>query len=443
MAYVATSGGTVVVIDLLTGAVTATVNTGSGGRSVTIKPDGTILLVLCDDGTLKVIDITPGSPKQYQVTASVNTGSGGRSVTIKPDGALAYVTSADGNSVLVYSITASSITSASSISPGPSVVLTLIATIPVGQGPAGIAVDPRIVLAMLGHWVTGYLQPAAPFLASDIVLRSIRLNGVVPVDTSQGGVLGDHDQDSVPDLTVKFDRKAVALAVPDGDHVPVTVTGTVGHRNFVGTDTIRVVRFEVTAPTAGSLVSPHQPYTIRWQAPRLMRFLWVAVLHSFDRCATWKLDATHLSNSGSYVWSVPDTLCDSVYVAVVLVQHDDSDGSEVYGVLGVSDPFRIAGVLEVESLPAALAFEPIRPNPALGEAHMRIGLPRAADVQLEVFDLQGRKVRTLTSGLQTAGWHDVSWNGQMERGARSGAGLYFVRFRTEGREFRQRLVWLR
>jgi flagellar hook assembly protein FlgD len=74
---------------------------------------------------------------------------------------------------------------------------------------------------------------------------------------------------------------------------------------------------------------------------------------------------------------------------------------------------------------------------------MRFGLPRAAEVRLEVFDLQGRRVRTLAAGPRTAGWHDVNWNGQMEGGARSGAGLYFVRFRTEGREFRQRLIWLR
>jgi YVTN family beta-propeller protein len=479
-AFVATAGGTVVGIDLLTGAVTSTVNTGSGGRSVTVKPDGTILLVLCDDGTLKVIDISPGSPTQYQVTASVNTGSGGRSVTVKPDGALAYVTSEDGNTVLVYAITAVSITSASSISPGPSVVLTLIATIPVGQGPAGIAVDPShgafalvcnaasgtvsiiglptslppvaldfdlspntLNLKSMGNWVTGHLEPRPPRTAAEIVLGSILLNGIVPADTSGPHAIGDEDGDGVPDLMVKFSRRAVSLTVPDGDRVPVTVTGTVGPRLFTGTDTIRVKRARITAPVAHEVVPPGHPYSIRWEVPKDVRTEWVAVLHTFDRGETWALDATHLPNTGSFVWNVPLAVGDSVRVAVVLVESADSTGFQVTGVLGQSEPFEVFGTTDVEPAPAALSFEPIRPNPALGEARMRFGLPRAAEVKLEVFDLQGRRVRTLATGLQAAGWHDVSWKGQMEGGARSGAGLYFVRFRAEGREFRERLVWLR
>ncbi|HVP13887.1 MAG TPA: beta-propeller fold lactonase family protein, partial [Terriglobales bacterium] len=481
-AFVATSGGTLVVIDLATDAVVGTVNLGSGGQSVSIRPDGTVLFVLCQDGTIKIINIAPQDPNQYKVVGTVNVGSGGQSVSIRPDGALLYVTNSDGSSVLTFSITASNVPGAVTISPGPSVVLTLVAAIPVGKNPAGIAVDPSrgafvlvcnagdgtvsvigvpeslppvtvefdldpdwIVLAMLGHWETGYIEPPAPFQAADISLNSIRLNGVVRADSSQGAVVGDHDRDGIPDVRVKFDRKAVALAVPDGDHVPVTVTGSMGNRLFTGTDTIRVVRFDVTAPTAGAVLNGGQPFPVRWDSPCLMKFLWVAVLHSYDWGATWTLDATHLRNTGSYAWAVPDTTADSVLVAIVLVERDDSDGSEVIGVLAVSDPFSIADTpaTSVEPLPAVLSFAPIRPNPASGRTRLRFGLPRATDVRLELFDVLGRRISMLASGRQEAGWHDVTWTGRLENGSRIGAGLYFVRLRAEGREFKQRLIWLR
>jgi hypothetical protein len=298
-------------------------------------------------------------------------------------------------------------------------------------------------LKSMGNWVTGHLEPKPPRTASEIVLGSIRLNGIVPADTSGPHTIGDEDSDGISDLMVKFSRQAVSLTVPDGDHVPVTVTGTVGPRLFTGADTIRVKRAKITAPVAHEVVPPGHPYTIRWEVPKDVKTQWVAVLHTFDRGETWVLDATHLPNTGSFGWDVPLALADSARVAVVLVESADSTGFEVTGVLGQSDPFEVFGATAVEAAPALLAFEPIRPNPALGEARMRFGLPRAAEVQLEVFDLQGRKVRTLAAGLQTAGWHDVSWNGNMEGGARSSAGLYFVRFRTEGREFKQRLIWLR
>jgi YVTN family beta-propeller protein len=479
-AFVATSGGTVAVIDLLTGAVTATANVGSAGQSVAVTPDGAILLVLCQDGTIKIIDISPGSPTQYQVTATANVGSGGQSVIVAPDGALAYVTSADGNTVLVFSITASGITGAASISPGPAVTLTLVASIPVGQGPAGIAIDPArgafalvcnagtgtvsvigapaslppvavgfdfdpntLNLHSMGRWVTGHIEPRPPRTASEIVLRSIRLNGLVPADTCGPHSVGDEDHDGLPDLMVKFDRQAVSLSVPDGDRVPVTVTGEVGPRLFAGTDTIRVRRAKVRAPVAHEVVPPGRPYTVRWEVPRDVRTKWVAVLHTFDRGVTWVLDATHLANTGSCVWSVPAVVADSARVAVVLVESECAEPDEVIGVLGQSDPFEVYGATDVEPAPAALAFEPIRPNPALREASLRFGLPHAAVVQLEVFDLQGRKVRTLASGPHAAGWHDVTWDGRSDGNEHGNPGLYFVRFRAEGRELRQRLVWLR
>ena len=111
--------------------------------------------------------------------------------------------------------------------------------------------------------------------------------------------------------------------------------------------------------------------------------------------------------------------------------------------MGVSDPFRVWGTTNVQQpMPAQLTFSRLWPNPARGQVLLRFGLPRATDVRLEIFDVQGRRVRTLAAGRQEAGWHDLGWNGRGETGVQLSAGLYFVRLRAEGREFRQRLVWL-
>jgi hypothetical protein len=381
--------------------------------------------------------------------------------------------------VQVYSITPSNVPGAVSISPGAPVVLTLVATIPVGQGPAGIAIDPShgafalvcnagsgtvsiigfptslppvaaefdfdpntLNLKSMGRWVTGYLEPEPPRTASEIVLSTVRLNGIVPADSSGPATVGDHDGDGVPDLMVKFDRTAVSLTVAEGDRVPVTVTGTVGPRLFTGTDSIKVKRAKVTSPVAREVVPPCHPYTVRWEVPKDFHGAWIAVLHTFDRGETWELDATGIANTGSYVWQVPPAAADSVRIGIVLVESADSTGTNVNGVLSVSEPFEVFGPTSVEPAPAVLSFAPIRPNPAPGAAHLRFGLPRASEVRLEVFDVQGRKMRTLAEGRHPAGWHEVSWNGRLEGGGRIGAGLYFVRLKAEGREFKQRLVWL-
>jgi flagellar hook assembly protein FlgD len=54
-------------------------------------------------------------------------------------------------------------------------------------------------------------------------------------------------------------------------------------------------------------------------------------------------------------------------------------------------------------------------------------LPRAATVDVTVFDAAGRRVRTLLSGRAPAGRTSLAWDGGDARGRPAGAGLYFVR----------------
>jgi flagellar hook assembly protein FlgD len=47
----------------------------------------------------------------------------------------------------------------------------------------------------------------------------------------------------------------------------------------------------------------------------------------------------------------------------------------------------------------------------------------------------GRKVKTLFSGIKTAGRQSVTWHGQNELGLSVSAGMYFYKF--ESRDFRE------
>ena len=54
-------------------------------------------------------------------------------------------------------------------------------------------------------------------------------------------------------------------------------------------------------------------------------------------------------------------------------------------------------------------------------------LERPDRVRLEVFDLRGRRVRTLVADREYAGWHRVAWDGADERGQGLPSGIYFCR----------------
>ena len=82
------------------------------------------------------------------------------------------------------------------------------------------------------------------------------------------------------------------------------------------------------------------------------------------------------------------------------------------------------------------------PNPVRGRTSIRFGLARAGDARLELYDLAGRRVRTLASGTMPAGPSAAQWDGRDQGGRTVAAGVYFVRLATAARVFHSRVVVL-
>jgi hypothetical protein len=69
-------------------------------------------------------------------------------------------------------------------------------------------------------------------------------------------------------------------------------------------------------------------------------------------------------------------------------------------------------------------------NPSRREAVLACAIPRAGPVRVAVFDLAGREVRELASGVREAGEYTVRWDGHTAAGGRAGSGLYLIRLTT-------------
>jgi hypothetical protein len=72
-----------------------------------------------------------------------------------------------------------------------------------------------------------------------------------------------------------------------------------------------------------------------------------------------------------------------------------------------------------------------------------IGGSGLAFVNLAIFDASGREVRSLVSGEQTSGQHQVTWDGLDDAGASCPAGVYFVSLRSQEFNATQRIVVLK
>jgi hypothetical protein len=63
---------------------------------------------------------------------------------------------------------------------------------------------------------------------------------------------------------------------------------------------------------------------------------------------------------------------------------------------------------------------------------MRLSLQNGGPVHVGIYDLFGRRVRTLLDGPVAAGATAVSWDGHGEHGAPTSSGIYFARATCAG-----------
>lgn len=78
----------------------------------------------------------------------------------------------------------------------------------------------------------------------------------------------------------------------------------------------------------------------------------------------------------------------------------------------------------------ATAFAPAMPNPFNQRTTFRFSLSKPGRADLQVFSVDGRLVRTLSSGMREAGEFQVEWNGTDDSGRPLNAGVYYARLVT-------------
>lgn len=98
---------------------------------------------------------------------------------------------------------------------------------------------------------------------------------------------------------------------------------------------------------------------------------------------------------------------------------------------------------ESGALPGEARLLPNYPNPFNATTTICYSLPAAAEVHLEIYDLQGRRVRTLSREIRMAGEHTVTWDGCDEAGRVVASGLYFYKLSGEDFSLSRRMFLVR
>jgi subtilisin-like proprotein convertase family protein len=98
---------------------------------------------------------------------------------------------------------------------------------------------------------------------------------------------------------------------------------------------------------------------------------------------------------------------------------------------------------EDRDLPRQLVLEANYPNPFNPTTTIAFALPKTSQVQLRVYDLSGKLVKTLAEETMPAGQHQVIWTGRDDNGRQAASGMYFYRLVAESQTLVGKMLMLK
>ena len=90
-------------------------------------------------------------------------------------------------------------------------------------------------------------------------------------------------------------------------------------------------------------------------------------------------------------------------------------------------------IKDTDQYPNTYAVSQNYPNPFNPSTTIKFQIPKSTNVRLTIYNLLGKKIRTLVNDEMGAGHYEAVWNGQNDAGVNVGSGIYIYKF--EAQEF--------
>jgi parallel beta-helix repeat protein len=169
--------------------------------------------------------------------------------------------------------------------------------------------------------------------------------------------------------------------------------------------------------------------TLQFIAQGYDQFAGTQPIHPLWQCTGGTIDPAGVYVAGQAEGLFQVTVSDSVSAisahARVLI-------AEVTGLTG-----------ENESLPLHFDLSQNYPNPFNQSTRLHFTLAQPADVKIEIFNIQGRKVRTLVDAFYPAGKHASDWDGMDDQRRMVAGGVYLYRISVPNFVSSKKMVLLR
>ncbi len=132
----------------------------------------------------------------------------------------------------------------------------------------------------------------------------------------------------------------------------------------------------------------------------------------------------------------------------------EQDGDTAYVVIYTNDPMApvvnvevirdvVVGINQPGNVPTIFDLKQNYPNPFNPNTTIKYQLPKASEVELQIFNILGQRVKTLVKGKVQTGYYETVWDGRNDLGQQAASGIYIYRFKAADYQKTLKLILLK
>ncbi len=178
-------------------------------------------------------------------------------------------------------------------------------------------------------------------------------------------------------------------------------------------------------------------------------FVWANV-HPFDilvddaaGTARLVVNNADYTSAADYPGATYIVVADGAGDVIIRIREDSSANSVRFNGLVLNSAAATSVGGPVVDSPRRFDLMAAAPNPFRDRTSVGFAMPRAGLVRLDVYDVAGRRVRSLVDRSLEAGAHRAEWDGRFDSGASAGAGIYFFRLDTGDYQETRKVVFIK
>jgi hypothetical protein len=101
------------------------------------------------------------------------------------------------------------------------------------------------------------------------------------------------------------------------------------------------------------------------------------------------------------------------------------------------------GVRDGSALPSSIKVYPNYPNPFNPTTQIKYDLPKDSYVNIFIYDVMGKKIKSLFNNNQTSGYHSLRWDATNDIGESVSAGMYIYTIQADEYRATKKMVLLK